>query len=525
MIGARVFGEEQPHQPRIRLLAWNLGHRTREVAIPAGFFRAVELIGPDVLVLNEFKDGETRSELRDRLGAAGLGYVLVSCGKEGHNQVLVASRTPIEMGDLGPPGAPDDHAFTNFLHVRHLTTGLEFVGMRAPAYPKISETAAYWRAMEPILRGASSRRVVFAGDFNVDPLRGGPAVYSLFSSLLARGWQLPQAAGAWSYVSGTRIDHVFASPSVGVTRCEYVREIGGVTLASPSREQCVSDHAAVVAEISLDDSRENSWWDPLAQRVGEYSESRPAREPDGSVQSVPVQSVSAGLRPPYASMGSQRWLQVAVAECPDILNSALQEAGAVEAGDNVNWKSPIACTRFEEYRDGAALRLLGIERLHRRELQDFWPNGGPVWDGLAVSNSGRMLLLEAKAHIAEAASPPSRASAASLDRIRRSLGEARQHYSPRATADWSGHLYQYGNRLAFQYLLKAVNGLDSRLVFLHFCGAPDVRSPESPKEWEGAIELIHALLGLPSDLRKHGVHHAYVDVRDMLARLGGGRKH
>ena len=50
-------------------------------------------------------------------------------------------------------------------------------------------------------------------------------------------------------------------------------------------------------------------------------------------------------------------------------------------------------------------------------------------------------------------------------------------------------------------------------MFLDFINAADVDGPISEAEWRGSTKLIHALLGLPEDLTKHGVFHAYVDVR------------
>ena len=50
-------------------------------------------------------------------------------------------------------------------------------------------------------------------------------------------------------------------------------------------------------------------------------------------------------------------------------------------------------------------------------------------------------------------------------------------------------------------------------MFLYFYNAADVEGPESEAEWRGATRLIHALLGLPADLTKHGVFHAYVDAQ------------
>ena len=217
----------------------------------------------------------------------------------------------------------------------------------------------------------------------------------------------------------------------------------------------------------------------------------------------------------FAAAGSQRWLQVAIARAPQLMNKSLQEVGAIDSGDEVDWRSPLAEDGFREYRDGEALRRLGIDILPGRNLSAFWPKRGPVWDALGRSRDGRLILVEAKAHIPEAVSPPSKASEVSIGLIRRSLEEARRNYTRRSDADWSRVYYQYANRLAFQYLLNKLNGLPSVLVFLDFINARDVNGPTSSAEWKGANRVIHTQLGLPEDLRSFGVYHAYLDVQEL----------
>ncbi|MCE3269691.1 MAG: hypothetical protein K0S57_88 [Ramlibacter sp.] len=212
---------------------------------------------------------------------------------------------------------------------------------------------------------------------------------------------------------------------------------------------------------------------------------------------------------------------MAVCHAPHLLDRALQESGAIGPHATVRWISPLSKDRFVEYRDVAALQALGITELRARQLSEFWPPRGPVWDGLGVSTEGLKVLLEAKAHIAEAASPTSAASKESLQRIEDALHEARAWYAPRSAARWSGSLYQYANRLAFHYFLAKVNGIAARMIFLDFYNAEDVEGPSSPEQWKGATEMIHALLGLPKDLSARGVFHAYVDVRELLV-LGRG---
>jgi hypothetical protein len=214
-----------------------------------------------------------------------------------------------------------------------------------------------------------------------------------------------------------------------------------------------------------------------------------------------------------AKAGSQRWLQIAVNKTPDPLLAALRRAHAIGPRATVAWHSPLQSDGFKEYRDHAALARAGLDHLHSRTLSEFWPARGPVWDAIGTASDGSPIFVEAKAHVPEAASPACRASAGSMLLIQRSLAEARRSYAPKATADWHGLFYQYANRLAHQYLVRRVNGIQSALVFLYFVNADDMHGPTSEAEWKGAIRLIHAALGLPAHLESHGVFDAFVDVR------------
>jgi hypothetical protein len=149
----------------------------------------------------------------------------------------------------------------------------------------------------------------------------------------------------------------------------------------------------------------------------------------------------------------------------------------------------------------------------KKPLEEFWPARGPVWDALGTTSEGQPVFIEGKAHIPEAASSATRASAASRELIERSLAEARRFYAPRATAMWSNLFYQYANRLAHQYYLRRLNGVSSVLAFVYFLNADDMLGPMTEEEWRGAIRLIHAVLGVPKDLKPYGVFDAYLDAR------------
>jgi hypothetical protein len=223
----------------------------------------------------------------------------------------------------------------------------------------------------------------------------------------------------------------------------------------------------------------------------------------------------------FASRGSKKWLQVAVNRKPGLLLGALHESGAVAPPASVTWSSPLEKQGFKEYRDGLALGKAGIEKADlKTPLQGFWPARGAVWDAIGITTPGRPLFLEAKAHIPEAASPATGAAGASLELIKQSLRSAMRFYAPRAKTDWSASFYQYANRLAHHYFLTRLNGVPSTLVFLYFLNADDMQGPGSEKEWHGAVRLIHAALGLPKDLKHHGVFDAFLDVRLLQGEMG-----
>jgi hypothetical protein len=112
----------------------------------------------------------------------------------------------------------------------------------------------------------------------------------------------------------------------------------------------------------------------------------------------------------YAPAGSKKWLQIAVNRAHSLLDNALRQTEAIGPLDTVEWKSPLKSDGFTEYRDTAALRLINADPLPKLTLAEFWPPRGPAWDALGVSSVGTRILVEAKAHIPEAASPPRRSA-------------------------------------------------------------------------------------------------------------------
>lgn len=213
--------------------------------------------------------------------------------------------------------------------------------------------------------------------------------------------------------------------------------------------------------------------------------------------------------------GSQELLHIAMNKRRELLLASLRSAQAIGRRESVEWVSPLANDNFREYRDGAAIHKLRLQDRLRVPLSEFWPARGAVWDALAVAGGSRPILVEAKAHIPEIASPGSRASGASLKRIMSGLEATRRYLAPRSRASWTGLFYQYANRLAHQFFLRERNEIESSLVFLCFTNAVDMDGPTSEGEWQGAIRLVHAVLGLPKDLARFGIYHAFLDANNL----------
>lgn len=204
---------------------------------------------------------------------------------------------------------------------------------------------------------------------------------------------------------------------------------------------------------------------------------------------------------PPGTKGSLKWLQRAVACRPDLLQPA--------ALPPLVWVSPLAGDDFAEYRDAAFLARLGLGHL-APALAGFWPRRGPQWDALARFDGG-VVLVEAKAHLPEFESPPSAAGPTSRARIAQAFAQVQEGLGL-APSDWSQRFYQYANRLAHLWWLRA-QGVEAHLLLAGFLGDTDLAGPATPEPWRAAYARADATLGLPSG---HAlapfVHHVFPPV-------------
>jgi len=217
-----------------------------------------------------------------------------------------------------------------------------------------------------------------------------------------------------------------------------------------------------------------------------------------------------------AAAGSQRWLQLAVNVHPSLVDEPLVGSLGGSEHSPLEWLCPLSAGGYRGYRDLEALKAMGVPARVQHSLAGFWPRRGPVWDGLARTAKGDLLLLEAKANVPELASGRSQAGPESLDKITERLSEVREYLAPRSTVDWTHTFYQYANRLAFLYFLRRINRLRAHLVFVYFINARDVKGPATRAEWEAALTLMYSALGLPKRHRLSPfIHNVFVDAGAM----------
>jgi hypothetical protein len=234
-------------------------------------------------------------------------------------------------------------------------------------------------------------------------------------------------------------------------------------------------------------------------------------------------SSPVGFPQPYGEDCKHRLLQGRHANCfTTYFNHKVAAALCLPDSEEILWLSPMKDDAYAEYFDQAFLDLLGLNQL-RHPLKDFWPPGGPRWDGLARTSSGKVILVEAKAHIEEAVSDRSKASSRSLVQINHSLAEAKRAFNAREDASWESPFYQYANRLAHLYFIHTLNNVDAYLLFLYFADAPDVPSSCTAEQWQGAIRLTKKCLGLGANPYQRRVAELILSVPDMQSGLADPR--
>ena len=206
----------------------------------------------------------------------------------------------------------------------------------------------------------------------------------------------------------------------------------------------------------------------------------------------------------WAARGSQLQMQLYVNREPEKLTAAVLAELPELAGRDLCWVAPLEAARFSEPRDRAFLTVIGCDHL-TADLAEFWPVRGPVWDALAVTGDGFVVLVEAKSHPQEVYGGGTKAGPVSPARIKKALAETQrslglaeepERWMDPLRPEEHGHssVYQSANRYAHLYWLRKL-GIEAWLVHLLFVEDPTF-GRTSREIWEAAVPQIEDDLGL-----------------------------
>jgi hypothetical protein len=170
----------------------------------------------------------------------------------------------------------------------------------------------------------------------------------------------------------------------------------------------------------------------------------------------------------------------------------------------VRWVSPLASENYCEYRDAEFMNRLGLASA-TDALLSFWPRGGPCWDALALIDSFDIhrepipLLVEAKSHLSEIYGDGCKAEHPdSVRKIQRALSATKTYWKVDESADWTGPLYQYANRLAHLYFFLRRLSKPAWLINIYFTDDP-IEST-SIDQWKPEITKVKDAVGLSSEI-------------------------
>src|SRR5438270_10731603 len=233
----------------LRLLAWNIreGGGTRVARIVA----AIAEHEADVLVISEYRGGESGERLRAALAATGYAHVTAATPPAGGNGVLIAARQAFDDGGPLTDTVPEPHRM-----VRAYFGALRIYGIYMP---NLLKKVPYWEALIAALAAESLQAEALAiGDFNtcrayIDEPGAIDLCAHFMDGIDAIGfcdlWRRRYPEGReYSWYStrgnGFRIDHAFLSPALAA-------RAGAVRYSHDERLARLSDHSPAIPDLGV----------------------------------------------------------------------------------------------------------------------------------------------------------------------------------------------------------------------------------------------------------------------------------
>jgi exodeoxyribonuclease-3 len=230
----------------MRLLAWNIrqGGGTRLPAIAEALARHEA----DVLVLSEYRGGDSALRLREALERRGYPHVTSAIPPPGKSGVLIAARRRFRTH------AELDSALPEPYRLIHVEIGkLSLCGVYMP---NLLAKVPYWEAVVASLAGKIEGHALAIGDFNTcrayvdEPGAIDRCAYFLdrvaeigFCDLWRHRYPEGREFSWYSHRgNGFRIDHAFLSPVLA-------RRAGPVRYSHDERLSGLSDHSPLILDL------------------------------------------------------------------------------------------------------------------------------------------------------------------------------------------------------------------------------------------------------------------------------------
>ena len=219
----------------------------------------------------------------------------------------------------------------------------------------------------------------------------------------------------------------------------------------------------------------------------------------------------------------------------DHLNKkVLEETG----GDKVEWID-FHFTEHAALASWCDAELKGLEFLGdpavKQKYAEFFPPHAQNWDAVGrhwKNGVEEVLLVEAKANIAELSANCSATSSTSVELIHDAFAETKSFLGATGT-DWTKGYYQYCNRLATLYFLNEKVHKPARLLLIYFLGdrgecysghgstldndakpGNGIECPQTKKDWEMPLDEMKKYLGLPATHElADRIHNLFLDIR------------
>jgi len=230
------------------LLAWNIrqggGSRLARIA------DALTRHDADILVLSEYRGGDSAMRLLGALDTLGYAYLTALAPPPRFSGVLIAARCPfLEHGGMGS-GLPEPYRVVSVEFAAFSLVGIYM--------PNLLAKIPYWEALITGLKGKAGEHALAVGDFNTcRPYLDEAAAIDKTAYYMDRIAEIgfcdvwrrrDPAAREYSWFStrgnGFRIDHAFLSDSLAA-------RAGTIRYSHEERLAGLSDHSPLIVELEV----------------------------------------------------------------------------------------------------------------------------------------------------------------------------------------------------------------------------------------------------------------------------------